>query len=82
MPVKYYFIIIRQNVWFRTTNSSQKEFISTYNNWYVLYKNNKIIGYVDSLNEADKICQEIPEYSWDYGLRILKDADKRNKKYN
>lgn len=47
-----------------------------------MYKNDKIIGYVDTANEADKICQEIPEYSWDYGLRISKDADKRNKKYN
>lgn len=53
-----------------------------YNTWCVLYKNDKIVGYVHTANEADKICQEIPEYSWDYGLRISKDADKRNKTYN
>jgi len=51
--------------------------ISTYNNWCVLYKNNKIIGYVHNAEEANKICQTVLDYSWEYGLN-----NKNNKIYD
>lgn len=54
----------------------------TYNTWCVLYKDKKIIGYVHTADEADKICQHIPEYSWDYGLNISNNYEKRNRTYS
>ena len=54
----------------------------TYNSWCVLYKDNKIIGYVHTPEEADRICQIVSEYSWDYGLNISSNPEKRNKIYS
>ena len=45
-------------------------------------KINKIIGYVHTAEEADKICQIVSEYSWDYGLNISNKPEERNKIYS
>ena len=56
--------------------------LPNYDSWCVLFKNDTIIGYVHNSFEADKICEKISEYSWDFGLTVWEDPEMRNEIYN
>lgn len=38
----------------------------------LLYKDNHLIGYTHSINEAEAICEKDPTIQWDYAKRIEK----------
>ena len=37
-----------------------------YNTRTLIYENNKIVGYTNTVKEADDLCIKNPKYSWDF----------------
>ena len=53
-----------------------------YDYWVLIYEGDKIIGYTHTYQEAEKLCQKIHNYSWEYAKVMYQDKEQRNKIYN
>lgn len=52
-----------------------------YQTWVLIYKNDKIIGYVHTYREAEDYCKKNYDYSWEYAKMVIKNKEKRDKLY-
>ena len=52
------------------------------NYWVVLFNENKIVGYTPTFQEADDICKNNNNYSWDFARRVFKSEQKRIEMFN
>ena len=43
-----------------------------YNTRVLIYANDEIVGYTNTLTEADHLCINNPKYSWDYQPKNVK----------
>ena len=57
--------------------------IDIYDTFFILYKNNEIVGYCYTSIEAEDICKKCHEYSWDYNkqYKSKEEIDKFMQKY-
>ncbi len=52
------------------------------NYWVVLFNKNKIVGYTPTFQEADDICKNNNNYSWDFARGIFKTEQERIEMFN
>ena len=57
--------------------------IDIYDTFFILYKNNEIVGYCLTSIEAEDICKKYREYAWEYNklYKSKEEIDKFMKKY-
>ena len=56
--------------------------IPKYDSWILIYEGGKIIGYTHTYQEAEHVCQQNHNYSWEYATVMYQDKLRRNKIYN